>query len=54
MAVGSVISAYSWPIALEADRTARSLDLGEVYCDADDDIAWSPFDMLLFVSIPAW
>lgn len=54
MAQGEVINSYVWPTALEADRTERSLNLTEAYCDADDDIDWSPFDMLLFVSIPAW
>jgi hypothetical protein len=54
MAQGQVSNSYVWPAALEANRTERSLNLTEVYCDADDDIDWSPFDMLLFVSIPAW
>ena len=54
MAQGEVINSYVWPTALDADRTERSLNLTEVHCNEDGDIDWSPFDMLLFVSIPAW
>ena len=54
MAVGGVLSPYSWPVALQADRTETDLDLAEVHCSADEALDWSPFDMLLFVSIPGW
>lgn len=54
MAVGSPIWPYSWPVAEHRDGRQASLDLGAAPCNADDDIEWSPFDVLLFVSIPAW
>lgn len=55
MALGSVLSPYAWPAA----RSRRSgetvpLDLADAPCAQSDDIDWSPFDVLLFVSIPAW
>ena len=55
MAVGEVLSPYAWPEA----RSRRSgetvpLDLADAPCAQTDDIDWSPFDVLLFVSIPAW
>lgn len=55
MALGEVIAPYRWPDAsLRADDTPVSVDLAQVPCALDDDIDWSPFDVLLFVSIPAW
>lgn len=54
MTFGETIPPYQWPSALEADGTERTLDLVEVFLDTDEDIDWSPFDKLLFVSIPAW
>ncbi|MEN0062550.1 MAG: hypothetical protein AAGA48_10405 [Myxococcota bacterium] len=55
MALGEVISPYRWPNAsLRADGTLVSLNLRQAPCALDDDIDWSPFDVLLFVSIPAW
>ncbi len=50
---GQVIAPYRWPVAIDAQNQRRALDLNRVYCE-DDDIDWSPFDMLLFVSVPAW
>ena len=55
MANGEVLFPYAWPAA-----TSRStgetvpLALGDVPCAQSEDIDWSPFDVLLFVSIPAW
>lgn len=55
MAVGSVLSPYSWPEAIDRRTDARGvLDLAGVPCDSDELIDWSPFDVLLFISIPAW
>ena len=55
MALGEVISPYRWPNAsLRSDGSLVSVDLAEAPCAMDDDIDWSPFDVLLFVSIPAW
>jgi hypothetical protein len=55
MALGEPLAPYAWPEArhLGTGQTA-TLDLGQVPCAIDDDIDWSPFDVLLFVSIPAW
>lgn len=55
MTEGAVLYPYSWPEATDiaSDRTA-TLDLGQAPCATDPDIDWSPFDVLLFVSIPAW
>ena len=55
MALGEVITPYSWPTALAvADGSSAPLDVADVPCNTSDDIDWSPFDVLLFVSIPAW
>ena len=55
MALGEVLSPYRWPEATHLGRgDAGPLDLAAVPCAADPDIDWSPFDVLLFVSIPAW
>jgi hypothetical protein len=55
MELDQVIHPYSWPagLAVGDDRSAP-LALGDMPCAASDDIDWSPFDVLLFVSIPAW
>ena len=45
---------YRWPTALHADGRDFPLDLTEVACTADPNIDWSPFDVLVFVSIPGW
>lgn len=56
MALGEVITPYAWPEAVPRfPGAARArLDLATVPCASDPDIEWSPFDVLLFVSIPAW
>ena len=55
MAVGSVLFPYRWPEARRLDRSGRvALDLALAPCNVDPDIDWSPFDVLLFVSLPAW
>lgn len=55
MALGEVLFPYAWPDAIHRGTGARgALDLGAVPCATDPDIDWSPFDVLLFVSIPAW
>ena len=54
MAEGEVLAAYSWPEAIHLDGRTATLELSEVPCAGDDDIDWSPFDVLLFVSLPAW
>ncbi len=55
MALGEVITPYRWNQASLRETGARvSVDLAQVPCALDDDIDWSPFDVLLFVSVPAW
>lgn len=52
---GEVLYPYSWPEAQDlASGMVAALDLGQAACDTDPLIDWSPFDVLLFVSIPAW
>jgi hypothetical protein len=55
MMLGEILFPYSWPTAIHR-ATGRDtvLDLANVPCASDTDIDWSPFDVLLFVSIPAW
>lgn len=55
MAVGEVLSPYRWPIAFHrSDGRQEDVDLSAVPCAGDPDIDWSVFDLLVFVSIPAW
>jgi hypothetical protein len=54
MALGEVIAPYSWPVALHRDGREAGLELAQVPCGDSGEIDWSPFDVLLFVSIPAW
>ena len=55
MALGEVLTPYSWPVAKHLDGVRENaLDLANVPCAVDPVIDWSPFDVLLFVSIPAW
>lgn len=53
MEEGEPLPAFSWPAAIHGDGRSGPLDLAGVPCDSGD-IDWSPFDVLLFVSIPAW
>ncbi|MGE0784393.1 MAG: hypothetical protein AB7S26_01795 [Sandaracinaceae bacterium] len=54
MALGSVIWPYRWPTAIASDGTDFPLDLSNVPCTADENIDWSPFDVLVFIAFPAW
>ena len=54
MALDAVISPYRWADARHLDGRTGAIDLNEVFCASDEEIDWSPFDILLFVSIPAW
>lgn len=55
MAEGSVLAPYRWPNAIHRGTgQSASIDLAEVPCATDPDIDWSPHDVLVFVSIPAW
>lgn len=54
MALGAVIWPYRWPQAIDGAGRNVPLDLVEAHCTADENIDWSPFDVLLFISIPAW
>ncbi|MFK7931286.1 MAG: hypothetical protein AB8H79_24095 [Myxococcota bacterium] len=54
MALGQVLTAYSWPEARHADGRDLPLDLDRVFCDTDPDVDWGVHQALLFVSVPAW
>ncbi|HCP45466.1 MAG TPA: hypothetical protein DIU15_05460 [Deltaproteobacteria bacterium] len=54
MTLGEVLYPYAWPNAIHGDGTEASLDLENAACDTDEVLDWSPFDVLLFVSLPAW
>lgn len=54
MTLGEVLQPFRWSTALHRDGRQAALDLGEVPCNDGGEIDWSPFDVLLFVSIPAW
>lgn len=54
MTLDEVITPYSWAAAIDGANQRIDLDLTQAYCNDDPDIEWSPFDVLLFVSIPAW
>ena len=53
MALNQVLTPYSWPDARHRDGRTGSIDLEQAHCD-QGDIDWSPFDVLLFVSLPAF
>jgi len=54
MALNEVLSPYSWPAAKRADGLTTPLDLVKAHCDSDEVIDWSPHEVLVFISIPAW
>lgn len=54
MTLGEPLAPYTWPLALDADRTPRTLNLLEAHCAEDPDYDWAPYDRLFFVSLPAW
>lgn len=54
MAVGSVLWPYNWPEAIDGAGQNFPIDLEQVACDTDPNIDWSPFDVLVFIAIPAW
>lgn len=55
MALGEVLFPYAWPAARSRfSGETVPMDLSDAPCAQSDDIEWSPFDVLLFVSIPAW
>ena len=54
MVLDGVLWSYIWNTALHGDGTNALMDLSEAPCGNDANIAWSPHDVLVFVSIPAW
>lgn len=54
MALGEVLWPYSWPVAIDGNGTEVSLELEDAPCGFDEVIEWSPHDVLVFISIPAW
>jgi hypothetical protein len=54
MALDEPIAAYAWPVAIHGDGTHTPLDLEQAHCDTDAIIDWSPHEILVFISVPAW
>ena len=54
MALNQGLAPYAWPSAIHADGTTTPLSLEEAYCGTDPVIDWSPHEILVFISIPAW
>jgi hypothetical protein len=54
MALDEPLAAYAWPLAIHGDGTHTPLDLEQAHCDTDAIIDWSPHEILVFISIPAW
>ncbi len=54
MALGAVIWPYRWPEAVDGAGRNFPLDFTEVHCTEDPNRDWSPFDVLVFISIPGW
>ncbi len=55
MELDEVLAPYGWPAAISrATGDKLDIDLMQVPCASDPDIDWSPHDVLVFVSIPAW
>ena len=54
MALNQPLFGYSWPEAHHANGATGPLDLTRAFCNTAPDIDWSPFDFLLFISVPAW
>lgn len=54
MAVGEVLTPYMWSQAIHADGRQVALELADAPCGDDTVIDWSPHDVLVFVSVPAW
>jgi hypothetical protein len=45
---------YRWPEAIDGIGNNFPIDLTEIQCLTDENIDWSPFDVLVFIAIPAW
>lgn len=54
MALDQAVPPWSWPRALDGQGVETDLNLTDAFCNTDPDLDWSPFDLLLFVSIPGW
>jgi hypothetical protein len=55
MTLGEVIPPFRWPEAIDrATGQMFAFDLSKVPCNVDPNLDWSPADVLVFVSIPAW
>ena len=54
LTLNGIMPTWRWDDARHMDGRTASLEVRRIPCASDDDIDWSPFDVLLFVSIPAW
>lgn len=54
MGQGALLEPFGWKVARHLDGREAPLFMERVFCNDDPDIDWSPFDVLVFVAIPAW
>ena len=54
MAMDRVLTPYRWDTAIDGTGARAPLDLAAAHCDADAARSWAPYDVILFVSMPAW
>ena len=54
MTLDQAVEPWRWPRAVDGQGNVTDLDLAEAFCNDDPDLDWSPFDLLLFVSVPGW
>lgn len=54
MAEGEILKPYGWKVAYHRDGRQLPLFMERAYCNDQKEIDWSPFDVLVFVAIPAW
>jgi len=54
MARDQVLSPYAWPSGIDGARMDFPLDLAQAHCNTDPNRDWSPYNAILFVSMPSW
>lgn len=54
MLEGAILEPFGWKTARHRDGREAPLYMEEVFCNDAPDMDWSPFDVLVFVAIPAW
>ena len=54
MEEGGKLYPYRWKTAQHRDGRSATVDMHDVPCASSEEIDWSPFDVLVFISLPAW